>query len=241
MIDRATQLLLLPGSLCDEWLWHHQIAALRGQCTILVPHFMEYDHLQFMAQAVLKQAPPRFALAGFSMGGRVALEVLRAAPERVERLALLDATVHPVKPGEDVRRQQMLDLATQQGMAAVAAVWVPKMVLPAHHADTALMADLSAMLCRFTPEEYQREMHALLNRPDARTVLPLVRCPTLVMAGRQDPISTPAQNEELAAQIPGAQLELVDHCGHFLPVEAPIATTQAFLRWLDAPDLRHAH
>jgi pimeloyl-ACP methyl ester carboxylesterase len=229
---RRPALLLLPGSLCDEWLWRRQTAALCNDVEIHVPHVLDHDSLSAMAQAVLSNAPARFALAGFSMGGRVALEVLRAAPQRVERLALLDATTHPVKESEAGRRQEMLDLALGSGMQAVAAVWVPRMVLPAHQEDAALMQGLAAMHARFTPQVYQKEMRALLNRPDAREVLPLIKVPTLIMAGRQDPISTPTQNEALAAQIPGATLELVDQCGHFLPVEAPEAVNLALRRWL---------
>jgi pimeloyl-ACP methyl ester carboxylesterase len=225
-------LLLLPGSLCDEWLWAQQIAALGREFDIQVPHFLQHDSLPAMAQAVLAHAPAKFALGGFSMGGRVALEVLRAAPQRVTRLALLDATVHPVKEGEAGRRQEMLDLAFRDGMKAVAEAWVPRMVLPAQHANTALMQGLKDMHARFSPEVYRNEMRALLNRPDAREVLSMVSVPTLIMAGRQDPISSPAQNEALAAQIPGATLEVVEQCGHFLPVESPQALTAALRHWL---------
>ena len=226
-------LLLLPGSLCDAWLWHHQAAALGVDHEVLVPEVLQHDTLAAMAHAVLEHAPAVFALAGFSMGGRIALEVVRAAGARVTRLALLDASVHPVKDGEAARRQQMLDLALHAGMRAVADIWVPRMVPAPRHTDAGLMQGLRAMHARFSPEAYAMEMHALLNRPDAREVLPLIRVPTLIMAGRLDPISTPAQNEALTAQIPGARLELVDDCGHFLPLEAPQAVTAALRRWLE--------
>ena len=235
---RKPNVLLLPGSLCDEWIWHPQIAALSDSYDVDVPHFLEFDTIEAMAMAVLASAPERFSLAGHAMGGRVALEVLRAAPERVERLALLDSSVHPIRGGEGERRKPLIDLAQRDGMEALARAWLPRIVRPACLEDLALMDGLTKMMCRLTPETYIREASALLNRPDARTVLPMIKCPTLILTGRDDPLSPPGPNEELAAQIPNARLVILDNCSHFPTLEAPQATTAALRQWLSADSIQ---
>src|SRR5215468_7474810 len=137
-------LVLLPGLLCDETVWAHQVAALSPIADVRVADFRGFDSITAMAQAVLAQAPQRFALAGHSMGARVALEVVRLAPARVERLALLDTGTHPLRPDETEKRQVLVDLAIREGMAALAARWLPPMVHPDRLADEALMAPLRA-------------------------------------------------------------------------------------------------
>jgi pimeloyl-ACP methyl ester carboxylesterase len=187
-----------------------------------------------MAEAVLKDAPTSFSLAGFSIGGRVALEMIRRAPERILRLALIGSSVHPLADGEAARRQPMIDMAREHGMGAVAASWIPRLVPAARHDDAELMLELRDMTCRFSAEDYADEVHALLNRPDPRPLLAGIRCPALVLAGREDPLSTPERNTDLAARIPGARLLLIDGCGHFPMLEAPDATNAALLAWLGA-------
>jgi pimeloyl-ACP methyl ester carboxylesterase len=233
-VSQRKSLLLLPGSLCDEQLWSPQIEALSGDYEISTPELRSYDSLTQMAEVVLQDAPERFALAGFSMGGRVALEIWRRAAARVDGIALLDAGVHPVRPGEGERRQGMMDLAREQGMTALAEAWLPRTLQPSRLSDVSLVADLTRMICRFTPDDYEAEIRALLNRPDAREVVPSLNRPTLLLSGEDDPLSSPAQNRELAAQIPGAQLVIIPGCGHFAPLEAPEETTRALQQWLEA-------
>jgi pimeloyl-ACP methyl ester carboxylesterase len=188
---------------------------------VRVPVFFGLDSINAMARRVLETAPGDFVMAGFSMGGRVALEVMRIAPERVKALAIFDTGVHPRSPGEEIKRQAVIDLAHQQGMEALAARWLPPMILPAHLANEKLMADLTAMVCRATPDIHEKQILALLHRPDAQPVLQTIRCPTIVLCGRQDVWSPPEQHEPIAAAIPGARLVVAENCGHFLPVEAP--------------------
>lgn len=227
-------LLLLPGSLCDESLWRGQEAALRDIAEPHALHFSTFESLPAMAREALDHAPATFALVGFSMGGRVALEMMRIAPERIERLCLMSASAHQLAGGEAAKRQPLIDLGHKDGMAAVAREWLPKLVHPSRVSDAALMGHLTEMACSFTPAQYEAEVRVLLTRPDARPVLPTIKCPTLILAGRDDPLSTPARNQEMADAIPHAQMIIFDDCAHFPMLEAPEATNEALRRWLSA-------
>lgn len=226
-------LVLAPGLLCDPWVWAAQARDLSPDLEVITPDFFGHDSLQTMAKAVLDQAPPRFALAGHSMGARVALEVLALAPERVERLALLDTGVHPPQPGEAERRYELVHLAHDQGMTALAARWLPPMLAPDRTGDAALMADLTAMVERASPEIFERQVRALLDRPDGAARLPLAReMPVAVIVGRQDGWSPLAQHEDIAAALPGSTLTVIEDAGHMSLNEQPEAVTAALRAWL---------
>lgn len=223
---------LLPGLLCDAAVWRAQWQALSATHDVRVPHFFGYDSIPAMARGVLAGAPERFALAGHSMGGRVAIEIMRQAAERVERLALLNTGVHEVREGEAAKRQVLVDIALAQGMEALAARWAPPMVAPDRVSDAALMEEITAMVCRATPEIFKRQIRALLNRPPAREVIESVRCPSSVIGARQDGWSPLSQHEEIAAAIPGSTLVCIEDCGHMSLVERPDAVSKALARWL---------
>ena len=166
--------------------------------------------MQSMAERVFAQAPEKFSVCGFSMGGRVALQMMRMAPERIERLCLLDTAVSAAGPGEAAARQPLIDVATTQGMAALADAWLPPMVHPARRGDAEFMAPLKAMVRRATPEIYVRQIRALLKRLDATPLLVSFRLPVYVVVGRQDEWSTVAEHESFAALIPGAKLVIIE-------------------------------
>jgi pimeloyl-ACP methyl ester carboxylesterase len=212
-------LYLLPGLLCDASTFEAQRAALS-------------DSMTSMAGRVFADAPDRFSVCGFSMGGRVALRMFAMAPERIERLCLLDTGVTPPAEGEAASRQVLVDLAYAEGMNAVCDAWLPPMVHPARRGDAAFMAPLRAMVCSATPDIFARQISALLTRPDARPFLPTIKCPTLVGVGRQDEWSTVAQHEDIARAIPGATLTVIEDSGHFTPVEQPDVLTDALRRWM---------
>ncbi len=224
-------LFLLPGLLCDAQSWAPQIEAFAEIANIVIPDFRYVRSITAMAQLVVDAAPERFSLAGHSMGGRVAIEVFRMVPQSVERLALLDTGIHPPKPAEQAKRQELIDLARAEGMEALAARWLPPMLHPDH---SALIAPLTEMVKRSTPETFENQQRALLSRPDACAVIPTIHCPTLVLCGREDLWSPVSQHEEIAAAIDGSKLTIVEECGHMAPVEQPEAVTAAMREWLES-------
>ncbi|MEI9892324.1 MAG: alpha/beta hydrolase [Caulobacteraceae bacterium] len=224
--------MLLPGLLGDEDVWSGQIERLSETGDVHCPGFLDHPSIETMARAVLARAPGRFCLAGHSMGARVALEIVARAPERVDRLALIDTGFHPARPGEAEGRSRLIRIALEQGMAALARHWLPPMVGPGRVHDEALMARLTAMVERATPKLFQRQVGALLTRPNAHRGLAAIPCPTAVIVGRQDGWSPLAQHEEMAALIPHAWLTVIEDCGHMAPMEQPQAVAEALLRWL---------
>jgi pimeloyl-ACP methyl ester carboxylesterase len=232
----GTPVVLLPGLVCDATVWAHANGALSGRAAVTIPDYDSLESLGAMAEKVLREAPPRFALAGHSMGGRVALEVLRRAPERVAAIALLDTGVQPLAPGEAGQREadgrhELLQIARQQGMAAMAARWVQGMVWMPRLGETALVDSVIDMFARSTAEVFAAQICALLSRPDAGGLLPGIRCPALVLCGEEDGWAPAARHREMAAQIPGATLELIPECGHMCTLERPEAVTRALLAW----------
>jgi pimeloyl-ACP methyl ester carboxylesterase len=237
-------LLLLPGLNCDSAVFAPALAHLPPPAGWHVCETAGVASLGAMAEHVLATAPPAFALAGHSMGGRVALEIVRRAPERVLRLALFD-TGWRERPagaaGEEERasRLALLALARERGMRAMGKVWVQRMVHPSRLADGRLMDAILDMIERHTPEQFAREIEALLARPDAGAVLRSLRCPTLVLCGRDDAWSTLAQHEEIVAMVPGARLVAVAACGHMAPMEQPARVAEALDGWLRSPLLEN--
>lgn len=226
-------LLLLPGLLCDATVWEPQIRDLADACEPRVPVYADCTSLADMARVALAGAPPgRFAVAGHSLGGRVAFELLRLAQDRVSHLALLDTAPDPLAEGEPAKRQVLVDLARREGMAALARVWLADMVHPDRLRDAAFMAALYRMVERHSLLQYTGQITALLNRADATPLLGQIRCPTLVLCGRQDTWRTAEQHQEMAAAIRGVDLEIIEDCGHMATLEKPAQVSAALRRLL---------
>ena len=190
-----------------------------------------------MAEGVLRTAPQRFALAGHSMGGRVALEIYRLAPQRVTCIALLNtgSSARPAgEAGEEEARKrvELVALAKSQGMPAMLRQWLPPMIDARRINDTALVNAIIEMISRKTPEIFAAQVKALLARPDASMVLEQIRCPTLLLTGREDGWSGPAQHSGMAAKIAGSQLVIVPDCGHMSMLERPAEVSAALRTWL---------
>ena len=227
--------VFLPGLLCDHRTWAAQRSALADHDPIVLSSYGEAASITAMAHHVLAVAPDRMALVGHSMGGRVALEIMRIAPHRVERLALLDTGIHPRRPGEAEKRHNLVRVGRQWGMAALVDQWLPPMVHPDRGGDADYLAGMRAMAIEAGVDRYEREITALLGRPDAEPVLRTIRCPTLIGVGRQDVWSPLDQHERMANLIPDAELSIFEDSGHMAPMEAADQVTAALRRWLERP------
>ncbi|HPE59251.1 MAG TPA: alpha/beta fold hydrolase [Thiolinea sp.] len=234
MQNTRPPLLLIPGLLCDATVWEPAIARLEDRFAIQVADLSTQDSIAAMAADQLALLEGPLLVAGHSMGARVALELYRQAPERVSRLALLDTGVHPLADGERARRQAIIQLAHEQGMEALAERWLPPMVYAPYHQDAALMGRLRAMVLRMNPDLHERQITALIGRPDARPLLEQIACPTLVLVGRHDAWSPLAQHEYMQAHIRGSRLVVIEGAGHFAPLEQPQAVADALEAWATA-------
>ncbi|HTC31720.1 MAG TPA: alpha/beta fold hydrolase [Bryobacteraceae bacterium] len=200
------------------------------------------DSLTAMAVTVLRTAPERFSVAGHSMGGRVALQIYRLAPHRVVRIGLLNTGATPLAPGaageeETRKRGELVALAKSQGMRTMLRQWLPPMIDSRRINDAALVDSIMEMMSRKTPEIFAAQIQALLNRPDASAVLEQIRCPALLITGREDGWSGPAQHTAMfakigAAKIPGSKLVIVPDCGHMSTLERPAEVSAALRDWL---------
>ena len=224
-------LLLLSGLLCDEVLWADIPQRLGDVADVLVMSFRGFSSIPDMAEHVLATAPERFAVAGHSMGGRVALEVMRTAPRRVSGLALLNTGIHTVRDGELQSRGRLLRLAYEQGMSALAAEWLPPMMAVGAR-TLELMPRLTAMVERSTPDSYAGQINALLKRPDALSVLPTIGVPTLLLSGSEDAWSPVSQQETMRRRIPHATVFEIHGAGHMAPIERPDGVAVAMREWL---------
>jgi pimeloyl-ACP methyl ester carboxylesterase len=232
-----TPLVLVPGLLCDEAVWAHQSDALADIADIQIATNGARDSLVAMAEAIIAHAPPRFAVAGHSMGGRVALEVVRRVPERVIALALLDTGYQALAAGEAGEREvagrhALVEKARRKGMRAMGWEWLQGMVYPSRLCDPILVNAILDMIERRTPDLYAAQTRALINRPDATSVLVRVRCPTLVLCGQDDLWSPPQRHEAICNLVRGSSLTVVPYCGHMSTMEQPAAVSQALRSWL---------
>jgi len=227
-------LVLLPGLLCDAALWEPQLSALADVARFWVPDLTGYESMKELGESVLRDAPwQEFTLAGLSMGGYVALEVMRQAPQRVTRLALLDTRARPETPEETDRRRQLMKLAqTERGFTPVTSRMLPLMLHPSRVKDTQLTKTIREMAERTGVEGYLRQQRAIISRPDFRPGLAKIECPALVLCGRQDQLTPLECSEEMAAEIPGAKLVVVEECGHLSTLERPAVVNAALRGWL---------
>jgi pimeloyl-ACP methyl ester carboxylesterase len=231
-------LVLLPGFLCDQTVWKQQIASLEDVAdAVCVEWAPEHDSILAMAGAVLRRTPERFALAGHSMGGRVAFQVYRLAPERVTRIALFNTGADARPPGEageseERSRRELLAMARSQGMRAMTVKWL-KGMLPAYRQDdTALVEEIIAMFERKSTDMFETQMLALLGRPNAAPLLRHILCPALVLTGFDDAWSPPGRHLEMAQSIRLSELVVIPRCGHMSTMERPDEVTAAMREWL---------
>jgi pimeloyl-ACP methyl ester carboxylesterase len=232
-------LLLVPGLLCDDALWAAQIEALADIADVRVANNGEVDSLGALAESIIARAPARFAIAGHSMGGRVALEVARRVPERLIGFAILDTGYEAVAPGEAGEREaagrrSMLALARRSGMRAMARTWLQGMVYAPRLTDAELIEPIVDMFDRRTPDLYALQIQALLSRPDAKSVFARIHCPSLVLCGREDAWAPPSRHEVMAKMLRHSTFGIIPNCGHMSPLERPRAVSEAFRSWIES-------
>jgi pimeloyl-ACP methyl ester carboxylesterase len=225
-------LVLLPGLLCDAALWAAQIEGLSDIADCRVMDLTGAASMAGLAASVLAAAPPEFALAGLSMGGYVAQEIMRRAPRRVQRLALLDTSARADSDAQRRRRQALIALAAKGRFKGVTPRLLPLLVHEARLADAGLVDTVMAMAERVGRDAFLRQQQAILGRIDGRADLAHFRCPTLVLCGRQDALTPLDAHAEMAALIPEASQVVIEECGHLSTLERPQAVTAALRRWL---------
>jgi len=225
-------IVLVPGLNCSARLFIEQVPALWGCGPVTIADHRRDDSVAAIAARILAMAPPRFALAGLSMGGYIAFAIARAAPERVARLALLDTSARPDTPEQSERRHSMIALAESGRFAEVSGLLFPMFVHRERHGDEELRALVRTMAEETGPQAFVRQQRAIMTRPDCRPLLKSIQCPTLVLVGDGDALTPPVLSEEIAAGIAGARLVRVPDCGHLSTVERPQAVNQALMKWL---------
>jgi pimeloyl-ACP methyl ester carboxylesterase len=236
-------LVMVPGLMCDEAVWSdvrdHMGAAAQGA---VVPDHGLCRDIEGMAVQILQLVPGLLAVAGHSMGGRVALEMRRLAPERVRRLALLD-TGYLARPEglagqvESDKRQALLDVALREGVEVMARTWAQGMVHPSRLNDTALMDAIVAMFARRTPLHFANQIQALLARPDASQTLQSIGGPVYLLCGAQDSWSPVAQHQAMCDLLPHSVLTVIESAGHMAPMEQPESVAQVLSEWVNFSSL----
>jgi len=232
MTATTEPLVLVPGLLCTADLYAPQIAAFSGQRAVTVADHTTADNLPDIARSILRNAPPKFALAGLSMGGYIAFEMLRQAPERITRLALLDTNARADRPDQVKTRAVLIGAARSIGVRAVQGMLLKFLVHKDRLDDRALTSRVLLMADGIGVNAFVRQQQAILGRPDNREFLKSIRCPTVLIVGEQDALTPVKVHEEMAGLIAGAKLEVIANCGHLATMEAPEAVNRILAAWL---------
>ncbi len=233
-MSEKIHLVILPAFMTTGALWHHQIDALADLAEIQVIDLTPYVSIERMARAVLEQSPENFALAGLSLGGYTAFEIMKRAPERVTRLALVSTTARAdTQERLDGRKAQVEMVRAGQFDEAVGP-YLTMRQNPDNPLNPAVLKNVRAMCQEVGPTSFIDQQLAMMNRSDSRAVLPNISCPTIVICGRQDQPTPLEHSEEIAAAIPDAKLVVVENCGHFSAIERPEEVTAAMREWLQA-------
>ena len=231
----AATLFFLPGLLEDADAFRSQIDAIGPRATCVVADLTRSETIADLARDVLAQAETHsgmLSIAGHSMGGYVALELMRQAPERIERLALLNTNARPDSPESTQNRQRLMALAERDFPAVIRAL-VPKLLLDRHLDDAlGMVGVVTGMALAAGKEAFLRQERAIIGRIDSRPHLARIRCPTLVVAARDDQLMPVEILEELARGIPGARFAIVEECGHMASIERPAEVSKLLVDWL---------
>jgi pimeloyl-ACP methyl ester carboxylesterase len=231
-MDNTMPILLVPGLVCSPRIFAPVVPSLWRFGPVTVANHIRDDNMGAIARRILAEAPPRFALAGHSMGGYIAFEIIRQAPERVARLALLNTQARPDTPEATTRRQAMMARAKGGDYRGVLDDLFPGFVHPSRHSDAGLRQLVHDMGDDVGPEAFPRQQMAVMGRPDSRPSLAWIKCPTLVLSGDTDNTVPNSLSVEMADGIHGAKLVILPDCGHLPQLERPQATADALVEWL---------
>ena len=229
---KALPTVLIPGLGTDGRLYEMQIPALWQFGPVMIANQTRKDSMAGIAQDILSNAPPQFALAGLSMGGYVALEIMRQAPERVLRLALLDTTARTDTLEQTARRKAQIEMVKAGRFGEIPSLLFPLLVHEDRREDTGLRTIVDEMFFDVGPEAHIRQQTAIMDRVDRRPDLSSIRCPALIVVGDGDQLTPPALAKEIAEGIGRARLAIVPECGHLSTLEQPIFVTRALVEWL---------
>jgi pimeloyl-ACP methyl ester carboxylesterase len=232
-VAKPLPVVLIPGLNCSARLYAEQIPALWRFGSVQVADHTRANSMDLIAAQILAAAPPRFALAGLSMGGYLALTIVRLAPQRVQKLALLDSSARPETAEQSERRKPQIALAESGRFAEVTALQFPWFVHRSRHGDEALRARVRLMAEETGAEVFLRQQQAIITRPDARPLLASIKCPTLVLVGDGDELTPPDLSQEIAAGVAGSRLVVIADCGHLSTMEQPDAVNSALVEWME--------
>jgi len=219
-------IVFIPGLMCTGRIYQHQAETLGQTHPVLLANHWSHDTMAGIAKSILDVAPETFALAGTSMGGYIAFEIMRLAPERVAKLILMSTSARPDAPERSADRRKQVEGSRKYGLRAGTKALYPKLVHPARHEDAPLLTTFIEMAEQLGVDAFARQIEAIIGRADSRPSLGDIKVPTLVVAGKDDALITPDNSEEIAAGIKGAKLELVAHCGHMGMIEKPETYTK---------------
>ena len=231
-MPKNVPLILLPGLLCDEALWQYQIKFLKNIADCQVPVLTKHDQVDALARSVLSAAPKEFALAGLSMGGYVALEIMRQAPARVLKLCLLDTSARPDTPEQSEKRRLLLALSKQGQFKGVTPRLLPMLISPHRMDDKDLTHIIMTMAERVGRDAFHNQQTAILNRIDSRPSLKDIKCPVQIIGGTEDALTPPAIVKEIAEGIKSARYNLIESCGHLSALEKPDEVNNLMRGWL---------
>lgn len=231
-MTEPTPIVLVPGLLCSPLLYASQIPALWQFGPVMVADHRRDESMDAIAGRILAAAPPRFALAGLSMGGYISYAIMRAAPERVTRLALLDTGSRADLPEQSERRKAQMELARSGRFAELPEFFWPLFVHKDRQGDAALKKIIVQMAEQTGPDAFIRQQTAIMTRPDSRPDLAKIKCPTLVLVGQADQLTPPKLSEEIASGIPNSRLVTIPDSGHLSTLERPDAVNKALAEWM---------
>jgi pimeloyl-ACP methyl ester carboxylesterase len=231
-MDNTMPILLVPGLAGSPRIYAPVAAPMWGLGPVTVANHIRDANMGAIARRILAEAPPRFALAGHSMGGYIAFEIMRQAPDRVAKLALVNTQARPDTPEATARRRAQIARAQDGEYHAVLDELFPGFVHPSRREDGALRQLVRDMGDDIGPEAFVRQQTAIIGRPDSRPTLAWIKCPTLVLTGDEDNTIPNTLSKEMADGIPGAKLMILAQCGHLPQVEQPQAAADALVEWL---------